>query len=100
MTTLRATLQREVLQQESTSAQVHSEYEQARMECETNDKLQKDGLIADLQYKTSKVKAEELKNRDAIEVKRLTEFARNSIEPQLASSKSDSRSIGSISRRS
>ena len=83
LTTLRATLQREVLQQESTSAQVHSEYEQARMECETNDKLQKDGLIADLQYKTSKVKAEELKNRDAIEVKRL-EFSRNSIEPQLA----------------
>src|SRR5580765_4771739 len=40
LTTLRATLQREVLQQESTSAQVHSEYEQARMECETNDKLQ------------------------------------------------------------
>ena len=83
LTTLRATLQREVLQQESTSAQVHSEYEQARMECETNDKLQKDGLIADLQYKTSKVKAEELKNRDAIESKRL-EFSRNSIEPQLA----------------
>ncbi len=83
LTTLRATLQREVLQQESTSAQVHSEYEQARMECETNDKLQKDGLIADLQYKTSKVKAAELKNRDAIEEKRL-EFSRNSIEPQLA----------------
>ena len=53
------------------------------MECETNDKLQKDGLIADLQYKTSKVKAEELKNRDAIEGKRL-EASRNSIEPQLA----------------
>ena len=53
------------------------------MECETNDKLQKDGLIADLQYKTSKVKAAELKNRDAIEEKRL-EFSRNSIEPQLA----------------
>ena len=53
------------------------------MECETNDKLQKDGLIADLQYKTSKVKAEELKNRDAIESKRL-EFSRNSIELQLA----------------
>jgi HlyD family secretion protein len=83
LTTLRATLQREVLQQESTSAQVHSECEQARMECETNEKLQKDGLIADLQYRTSKVKAAELKNRDGIEEKRL-EFARNSIEPQLA----------------
>jgi HlyD family secretion protein len=41
-------------------------------------------LIAELQYKTSKVKADDLKHRDEIEQKRL-EFARNSIEPQLAS---------------
>ncbi len=82
--TLRATLQREVLQQESVAAQVHSELEQAKMESETNDRLKKDGLIAELTYKTSKVKAEELANRDGIEHKRL-EFARNSIEPQLAS---------------
>jgi HlyD family secretion protein len=83
LTTLRATLQRELLQQESSAAQVHAEYETARMEAETNEKLQKDGLIADLQYKTSKVRAEDLSKRDAIEQKRL-EFARNSIEPQLA----------------
>src|SRR5437764_3062754 len=34
LTTLRSTLQRELLQQEATAAQVHSEYEQARMESE------------------------------------------------------------------
>src|SRR4051812_1116878 len=42
--TLRATLQRELLQQEATAAQVHSEFEQARMEAETNDELKKNGL--------------------------------------------------------
>ena len=84
LTTLRATLQREVLQQESSAAQVHAEYESARMEAETNEKLQKDGLIADLQYRTSKVRADDLAHRDAIEQKRF-EFARNSVEPQLAS---------------
>ncbi len=83
LTTLRATLQRELLNQESTTAQVHSEYLQAKMEAETNDNLKKNGLIADLEYKTSIIKRDELENRDKIEQKRL-QFAQDSIEPQLA----------------
>src|SRR5438034_2424750 len=82
--TLRATLQREVLDQESTTARVHSEYEQAKMERQTNDQLAKNGLVSELVYKTSKVKEAELANRDAIETKRL-EFSKSSIEPQIAS---------------
>jgi HlyD family secretion protein len=82
--TLRATLQREVLDQESATARVHSEFQQAKMENETNENLKKNGLVADLVYRTSQVKAAELANRDAIELKRLA-FARDSIEPQLAS---------------
>lgn len=84
LTTLRATLQREVLDQESTTARVHSEYEQAKMERQTNDQLAKNGLIAELDYKTSKVKEAELANRDGIEQKRLA-FSRDSIDPQIAS---------------
>ena len=84
LTSLRATLQRELLDQEATTARVHSEYEQAKMERQTNDQLAKNGLVAELVYKTSKVKEAELANRDQIEQKRLT-FARDSIEPQLAS---------------
>ncbi|MBA2433646.1 MAG: efflux RND transporter periplasmic adaptor subunit [Chthoniobacterales bacterium] len=83
LTTLRATLQRELLSQESTTAQVHSEYLQAKMEAETNESLKKNGLIADLAYKTSIIKRDELQNRDEIENKRLV-FARDSIDPQLA----------------
>jgi HlyD family secretion protein len=80
----KATLQRELLDQESKSAVAHSAYEQAKMERQTNDQLAKNGLVADLVYKTSKIKEEECQKSDDIEQKRLT-FSRDSIEPQLAS---------------
>jgi HlyD family secretion protein len=83
LTTLRATLQRELLEQEASAARVHSEFQQAKMENETNDKLAKDGLVADLVHKTSKIKAEDLAARTEIERKRL-EFAKHNIEPQIA----------------
>jgi len=53
------------------------------MEAETNENLKKNGLIADLAYKTLIIKRDELANRDAIEDKRFA-FAWDSIEPQLA----------------
>jgi HlyD family secretion protein len=53
------------------------------MERETNDRLAKNGLIAELDYKKSKIKEEESQKSDEIEQKRLA-FARDSIEPQLA----------------
>ena len=84
LATERATLQRELLDQESKTAAAHSAYEQARMERETNDQLAKNGLVADLVYKTSKIKEEECQKSDDIEQKRLA-FSRDSIEPQLAS---------------
>ncbi|HST31789.1 MAG TPA: efflux RND transporter periplasmic adaptor subunit [Chthoniobacterales bacterium] len=80
----KATLQRELLDQESKATSAHSAYEQAKMERQTNDQLAKNGLVADLVYKTSKIKEEELQKTDEIEAKRFT-FARDSIEPQLAS---------------
>jgi HlyD family secretion protein len=84
LTSLKATLQREVLDQEATTARVHSEYEQAKMERQTDDQLNRNGLVAALTYKTAQVKEAELGNRDKIEEKRLA-FSRDSIEPQLAS---------------
>jgi len=83
LATSRATLQRELLDQESKTAAAHSAYEQATMERQTNDQLAKNGLVADLIYKTSKIKEAECQKSDEIESKRLA-FARDSIEPQLA----------------
>ncbi len=84
LTSVRATLQRELLEQESKTTAAHSAYEQAKMERQTNDQLAKNGLIAVLDYKKSQIKEEECQKSDEIEQKRLT-FARDSIEPQLAS---------------
>lgn len=84
LTTLRATLQRGLLEQEASAAKVHSEFQQAKMENETNDSLAKNGLVSELVHKTSKIKAEDLAARDQIEQKRY-DFARNNIEPQIAS---------------
>ena len=84
LTSIRATLQRELLDQESKTTTAHSAYEQAKMERQTNDQLAKNGLIAVLDYKKSKIKEEECQKSDEIEQKRLA-FARDSIEPQLAS---------------
>jgi HlyD family secretion protein len=80
----RASLQRDLLDQESKATSAHSAYEQATMERQTNDQLNKNGLVADLVYKTSKIKEEECQKTDEIEAKRLA-FSRDSIEPQLAS---------------
>src|SRR5438876_5577102 len=84
LATMRATLQREYLDQESKTTAAHSAYEQAKMERQRNDQLAKNGLVADLVYKTSKIKEEECQKSDEIEQKRLA-FSRDSIEPQLAS---------------
>jgi HlyD family secretion protein len=84
LATEKATLQRELLDQESKAAVAHSAYEQSKMERQTNDQLAKNGLVAELVYKTSKIKEEECAKSDDIEQKRLT-FSRDSIEPQLAS---------------
>ena len=84
LVTMRATLQRELLDQESKTTAAQAAYQQAKMERQTNDQLSKNGLVADLVYKSSKIKEEEAQKSDEIEQKRL-EFARSSIEPQLAS---------------
>ena len=95
--TLRATLQRQVLEQESSAARVHSEYQQAKMEAETNDNLSKNGLVAALTHKTSKIKAEDLAARDAIEQKRLA-FSRDSIEPQIAAKQAEVEQVKALAQ--
>ena len=71
LTTLRATLQRDLLEQEASAARVQSEFQQAKMEAETNDNLAKNGLVADLTHKTSKIKAQDLAARAEIEAEAL-----------------------------
>ncbi|MDD3180493.1 MAG: HlyD family efflux transporter periplasmic adaptor subunit [Opitutaceae bacterium] len=80
---LKVQLQRQLLDAESAAAVAKSNYEQARLQAEVNDDLFKDGLVAPIQLKLSKVAAEEAATRNEIEQKRYA-FARESIKPQLA----------------
>jgi HlyD family secretion protein len=68
---LRARLESERLTQQSATAQVHAEYEQAKLQSDTDEALAKDGLIPPLNLKLSRVRAAELANRYSIEQKRL-----------------------------
>jgi HlyD family secretion protein len=68
---LRARLDSERMTQQSLTAQVHAEYQQAKIQSDTDEQLAKEGLIPALNLKLSKVKAEELANRFAIEQRRL-----------------------------
>ena len=79
---LRAQLQNDLLTQEAFAASIDSDFEQARMEAQANEALAKEQLVSDLILKQSQLKAQTLKNRVAIETRRLT-AARESIEARL-----------------
>lgn len=80
---LRVRLQSQRLDQEAAAARVQAEYHQAKLRADADEELAKDGLIADITLKTSRVTAEELANRNRIEQKRL-EIGTESMEAQLA----------------
>ena len=68
---LRARLESERMSQQASAATVHAEYQQAKILADTDQTLAKEGLIPDLNVRLSRVRAEELANRYAIEQRRL-----------------------------
>jgi HlyD family secretion protein len=80
---LRVRLESQRLDQLASAARVHADYQQAKMRAETDAELASQGLVADLNARLSKVAADELKNRDEIEQKRLA-ISSESIQAQMA----------------
>ncbi|HEX8846863.1 MAG TPA: HlyD family efflux transporter periplasmic adaptor subunit [Pyrinomonadaceae bacterium] len=80
---LRVRLESERLTQEANAASVQADYQQAKLQAETDEALAKDGLYPALNLKLSKLKAEELANRYRIEQKRI-EVNAQSVQAQLA----------------
>jgi HlyD family secretion protein len=68
---LKVQLRNELLSQQAAAATVQADYSQAKLQAEVNEELAKQQLVSDLINKQSKVKAEELKTRYEIEMKRL-----------------------------
>jgi multidrug efflux pump subunit AcrA (membrane-fusion protein) len=87
MTSTRIKVQREMLDQKATAATVQSDFTQAQLQAETNEGLFKEGLIAEITLKLSKVRAEELATRNELEKQRLAvaeDSAKAQIEAQEA----------------
>ena len=82
-TDLKVKLQSQKLDQTAKAAQVQSEFVQAKLKADRNEKLLQEGLTSDLEYRLSKGTADELSNRYTIEQKRL-DIGDESIEAQLA----------------
>lgn len=68
---LRATLQTDILNQQSAQAGVESEYNRAKLDFEANQELNKDGLIADVILKKSQESARELAAKNEMEKKKV-----------------------------
>lgn len=81
---LRARLESERMGQQAAAATVHAEYQQAKIQADTDQTLAKEGLIPELNTRLSRVRAEELANRYSIEQRRL-EGRRKSDEAQIGS---------------
>jgi HlyD family secretion protein len=81
---LKVKLESDRMNQQVVAAGVHSEYEQAKLQLDTDETLAKDGLVAPLTLKLSRVRLAELANRYNLEQKRL-DVSVKSAQAQLAS---------------
>jgi HlyD family secretion protein len=82
-TDLRVRLQSQKLEQQSMAARVHSDYVQAKLKSDLEQKLGEAGLTSEINLKTTKAIADELANRSSIE-KQKVDISGESIEAQLA----------------
>jgi HlyD family secretion protein len=84
---VKARAERDIMDQQAAAATVRSDFHQAQLQAETNEGLYKEGLVAALILKLSKVRAEELETRNAIEEKRVAtveESAKSQVAVQEA----------------
>ncbi|MDQ3803634.1 MAG: efflux RND transporter periplasmic adaptor subunit [Acidobacteriota bacterium] len=80
---LRARLESERMSQQAATAQIQAEYNQAKIQLDTDEELAKEGLVPAITLRISRVRVEQLKNRLEIEGKRVGSN-RQSVEAQVA----------------
>jgi HlyD family secretion protein len=82
---------------QSATATVQSEYAQARLQLDTDEKLAKDGLIPALQLRLARVRVEELANRLKIEQQRLANSTQGK-QAQLAAQQARVEQLRALAR--
>jgi RND family efflux transporter MFP subunit len=85
---LQTQLASQVLAQKSEVARAQQEYSEARMQAETDQQLNKLGVISDLNLKSARGKEQELSTRSEIEQQRLAASG-HVVEAQLAAKRAD-----------
>jgi len=80
---LKVTVNSQLMNQKSSEASVRSDFEQAKIQHEVDDKLAKEGIGSDVNAKLSKVRSEQLAIRVQLEAER-TRVATDSAAAQLA----------------
>lgn len=83
LTTLKVQLEKQILDQEATLAQVSSDFKKAKMQYEVNASLGKQGLKSELEVQLSKIAAEDLDSRVTLETKRVAS-SREEVKARLA----------------
>lgn len=79
---LRIQLERQFLNERAGAAAVESEYRQAQLQAQADERLVEEGLIPELTAKLSRLRADELANRNRIEGERLA-IVEKSLQAQL-----------------
>jgi len=98
---LKVKLESDTMTQKSAIATINAQYSQAKLQLDADEKLAKEGLVADLTLKISRVTVQDLANRLKVEQERLAVAAR-STKAQLnaAGSRLDQlRALAALKRR-
>lgn len=74
---LRVRLESETMTQKAAVATINSQYSQAKLQLDADEKLAKEGLVADLVLRISRVAVEDLANRVKVEQERLAVSAKS-----------------------
>jgi HlyD family secretion protein len=82
-TDLRVKLETQALDLRANAAKVNSDYVQARLKSDLEQRLGKEGLTSELNLRITKATADELEHRNKIEAERV-KISRESVEAQLA----------------
>jgi len=94
-------LESQLLNQRAAAAAIEAEFRQAKLQAEVDEQLFKEGLTSELNYRRSKLRAEELTTRNGLEQQRLA-IAAEAVEAQLAAQRTrldQLRALGDLRQR-
>jgi HlyD family secretion protein len=83
MNNLKSRLESDRIAQQATLASVQSDYQQAKIQLDADEELAKEGLVAQLNLRISRVRVEQLANRVEVEKKRI-EQNKSQVAAQIA----------------